>query len=193
MTPRDSAANSSRKAVDGARRTVDGWRGMFLEDFRPGDTIVHFGGRTVSEADNTWFTLLTCNTHPVHYNSDFARETEFGRPLVNSTLTLAIVTGMTVTDTSLNTVANLGWQEVTLPAPVFAGDTLYAETTIEGVRESKSRPYAGIVTAKTIGRNQDGTVVLEYTRSYMVYKRGMRPGSQIDERRAALALKDDIK
>jgi itaconyl-CoA hydratase len=162
---------------------VSGWGGRYFEDFVVGETIVHVGGRTISEADNTWFTLLTCNTHPLHFNADYAARTEFERPLVNSCLTLSIVTGMTVTDTSLNTVANLGWQDVKLLAPVYAGDTLYAETEIVSARESKSRPYAGIVQARTRGRNQDGTVVLEYARTYMVYKRGHSPREQLDAER----------
>ncbi|MBI3968448.1 MAG: MaoC family dehydratase [Chloroflexi bacterium] len=166
---------------------ITGWRGYFFDDFEAGQIIVHSGGRTLTETDNTWFTLLTCNTHPVHFNSDFAAKTEFGRCLMNSTLTLAVVAGMTVTDTSLNTVANLGWESINLPTPVFAGDTLYAETEILDKRESKSRPYAGIVKARTRGRNQNGVVVLEYVRSYMVYKKGQSPKDALEAERLRLA------
>ncbi|MHB8620841.1 MAG: MaoC family dehydratase [Chloroflexota bacterium] len=167
-------------------KVVTGWVGRFYEDMEVGQTMIHSGGRTLSEADNTWFTLLTCNTHPLHFNADFAARTEFGRPLVNSCLTLSIVLGLSVTDTSLNTLANLGWEEIKLTAPVFAGDTLYAETEVLSKRESASRPYAGIVHTRTRGRNQDGVVVLEFQRSYMMYKRGHSPWREIARERERL-------
>src|SRR3972149_8496332 len=126
------------------RRNVPGWEGRFFEDFHVGDVYRHPHGRTVSEADNTWFTLLTNNTHDIHFNADYAARTEFGRPLVVSTLTLAIVTGLSVEDVSRNAVANLGWQNVILSAPVFAGDTIYAESEVLEVRASRSRPGQGM-------------------------------------------------
>lgn len=157
--------------------TVDrGWRGRFLEDFHVGDRYRHSHGRTISETDNTWFTLLTNNSHDVHYNVDYASRTEFGRPLVVSTLTLAIVTGLSVEDVSRNSVANLGWENVTLPAPVFAGDTIYAESEVLEVRESRSRPGQGIVRVHTRGFNQDDVTVLEFDRTVLVYAKDAAPG-----------------
>ncbi len=153
------------------------WDGNFLEDFTAGDVYRHPLGRTVSEADNTWFTLLTCNPHQVHYNADYAARTEFGRPLVVSTLTMAIVTGLSVADISQNAVANLGWDKVRLPKPVFAGDTLYAETEILDVRPSASRPDNGVVRVRTRGYNQRGETVIEFERTILVYRRAARPSS----------------
>ena len=124
-------------------------------------------GRTVLEADNTWFTLLTLNTNPIHFDSEYAATTEWGRPLVDSTFTLALVTGLSVTDVSERGV-NLGWREVRLPAPVFAGDTIRAETEILEKRESQSRPGRGIVTVRTRGLNQRDEVVIEFERTIMV-------------------------
>ena len=153
-----------------------GWEGRFLEDFEVGARYRHSHGRTITETDNTWFTLLTNNTHDIHYNADYASRTEFGRPLVNSTLTLAIVTGLSVEDISRNAVANLGWEAVKLPAPVFAGDTIYAESEVLEVRESRSRPGQGVVRVHTRGFNQDDVTVLEYERTVLVYSRSARPG-----------------
>jgi acyl dehydratase len=154
---------------------VQGWEGRFLEDFRVGDHYRHSHGRTITETDNTWFTLLTNNTHDIHYNADYASRTEFGKPLVVSTLTLAIVTGLSVEDVSRNAVANLGWENVVLKAPVFAGDTIYAESEVIEVRESRSRPGQGIVRVHTRGFNQDDVTVLEYDRAVLVYSRAARP------------------
>src|SRR6059058_3640101 len=118
-------------------------------------------GRTVLEADNTWFSLLTLNTNPIHFDAAYAAQTEWGKPLVDSTFTLALVTGLSVIDVSERAV-NLGWREVTLPAPVFAGDTIRAETEILEKRESKSRPGYGVVTVRSRGLNQDDVVVIEF-------------------------------
>ena len=146
--------------------------GRHFEDFRVGDVYEHRPGRTISAADNTWFTLLTMTTHPLHFDAAYCARTEFGRPLVNSCLTLAIVAGMSVSDLSQKAVANLGWDKVRLTAPVFAGDTLYAESEVLAVRESSSRPTQGIVTVRTTGRKADGTVFMTYERSILVPKRG---------------------
>jgi len=146
--------------------------GRYLEDFQVGDVYEHRPGRTISESDNTWFTLLTMNQHPLHFDAEYASKSEFGRPLVNSCLTLSIVAGMSVSDISQKTIANLGWDKVKMPAPVFNGDTLYAESEVLGVRESQSRPTQGIVTVKTTGRNQDGTEVISFERSMLIPKRG---------------------
>ena len=155
--------------------THHGWHGRYYEDFVVGDVYEHPLGRTVTTTDNIWFTLLTQNTAPIHFDHHYAAQTEFGRPLVDSTFTLALVTGQSVTDISQNVMANLGWDEVRLPAPVFEGDTIYSSSEVLEARESKSRPNVGIVTVKTIGYNQDGTVVITFKRTVMVYKRGKAP------------------
>ena len=152
-----------------------GWEGRFLEDFSVGDVYRHRPGRTINEADNTWFTLLTNNTHEIHFNADFAASTEFGRPLVVSTLTLAIVTGLSVQDVSQNAVANLGWEHVKLVQPVFAGDTLYAESEVLEVRPSKSRPGQGLVRVRTRGFNQRDETVITFERVILVYASAARP------------------
>lgn len=146
--------------------------GRYFEDFRVGDVYEHRPGRTISEADNTWFTLLTMNTNPLHFDAAYSAKTEFGRPLVNSCLTLAMVTGMSVSDVSQKAVANLGWDNVRLTAPVFAGDTIYAESEVLEVRESQSRPTQGIVSVRTTGRKADGTIFMTFERSILVPKRG---------------------
>lgn len=153
----------------------DGWRGRFYEDFEVGDVYRHPLGRTITSADNIWFTLLTQNSAPIHFDHNYAAQTEFGQPLVNSTLTLALVTGQSVTDISQNVIANLAWDEVRLPNPVFEGDTVYSQSEVLEKRESKSRPNAGIVTIRTTGFKQDGTVVITFKRTVMVYRRGQAP------------------
>jgi len=149
--------------------------GRCLEDFKVGDIYQHRPGRTISEADNTWFTLLTMNTHPIHFDAAYAAKTEFGRPLVNSCLTLAMVTGISVNDLSRKAIANLGWDKVRLTAPVFAGDTIYAESEVLEVRESKSRPTQGIVKVRTTGKKSDGTAFMSFERSILVPRRGHEP------------------
>ena len=146
--------------------------GRYFEEFTEGQVIRHWPGRTITEADCTWFALLTMNQHPLHFDAAYAAKTEFGRPLVNSCLTLAMITGMSVSDLSQKAVANLGWDKVRLTARVFAGDTIYAESEVLEVRESKSRPAQGIVTVRTTGRKADGTVFMTYERSILVPRRG---------------------
>ena len=146
--------------------------GRYLEDFTVGDVYEHRPGRTISETDNTWFTLLTMNQHPLHFDAEYAKHSEFGKPLVNSCLTLSVVAGMSVSDVSQKTIANLGWDKVKMPAPVFNGDTLYAESEVLAVRESNSRPTQGIVTILTRGKNQDGIEVISFERSMLIPKRG---------------------
>ncbi len=148
------------------------WRGRFYEDFEVGDVYHSRIGRTISETDNVWFTALTMNTNQVHFNSEFATRTRFGKPLVNSCLTVALVTGLSVPDTSENGAANLSWTDIELPAPVFAGDTLWAESEILDLRESGSDPDVGIVLLRTRGINQRGETVVEFKRSFMAYRRG---------------------
>lgn len=146
--------------------------GRYLEDFNVGDVYEHRPGRTITETDNTWFTLLTMNQHPLHFDKEYCKHSEFGKPLVNSTMTLSVIAGMSVSDVSQKTIANLGWKEVSMPAPVFVGDTLYAESEVLEIRESKSRPNAGIVTVRTLGKNQDGVVVMDFVRSMLIPKTG---------------------
>ncbi len=152
--------------------------GRYFEQFTVGDVYEHRPGRTITENDNIWFTLLTMNTHPSHFDHVYASKTEFKKPLVNSPLTVAILVGMSVSDVSQKAVANLGWKEINMTAPVFAGDTLYAETEVIEKRESKSRPEQGLVTVKTIGRNQDGVAVCDFVRTMLIWKRGFGPGDE---------------
>jgi acyl dehydratase len=147
------------------------WRGRFFEDLEVGDVYRSRLGRTVTQADNIWFTLLTLNTNQVHFNEVYARGTRFGRPLVNSALTLALITGMSVPDTSENATANLAWTDIQLPHPVYEGDTLWAETEVLEKRESRSRPSVGIVSVRTRGINERREVVIEFRRTFMVYRR----------------------
>ncbi len=146
--------------------------GRYFEDFVVDDVYEHFPGRTITETDNIQFSLLTMNFHPMHCDAAFAARSEFGKPLVNSGLTLAIVLGMTVGDVSGKAIANLGWSEIKLIAPVFPGDTIYAESEVLEKRESNSRPTQGIVTVKTIGKKADGTVFMSFVRSVLIPKRG---------------------
>lgn len=148
----------------------DGWRGRYYEDFTVGDVYQHPLGRTITSTDNAWFTLLTMNTNQMHFNDHYAEASVFGRQLVNSGLTVAMVLGISVTDLSQNAIANLSWKEIKLRHPVFVGDTLYAESLVLEKRTSKSRPYAGIVTCRTRGLNQDGAVCLSWERTVLVYR-----------------------
>src|ERR671937_1857080 len=148
------------------------WRGRFFEDFDVGDVFRSRLGRTITDVDNIWFTCLTLNTNQVHFNVPYAERTQFGKPLVNSTFTLALITGMTVPDTSENAAANLAWTDIRLPKPVFVGDTLWAESEILQLRESQSNPNVGIVTMRCRGINQRSEVVIEFRRTFMLYKRG---------------------
>lgn len=162
----------SQGAVEVAKNRFREDLGRYFEDFEVGVTYEHRPGRTINDADNTWFTLLTMNTHPLHFDQAYAEKSEFGQPLVNSCLTLSIVAGMSVSDTSQKAIANLGWTDIKMPAPVFVGDTLYAESEVLDKRESKSRPTQGIVSIRTRGMKSDGTLVMEYDRSFLVAKRG---------------------
>jgi len=146
--------------------------GRYFEDFEVGDVYEHRPGRTITETDNTWFTLLTMNTHPLHFDKEYAKASEFGRTLVASPLTVALMVGMSVSDVSQKAIANLGWRDIRLTHPVHPGDTLYAESEVLEKRESKSRPEAGVVTVRTVGRNQDGVVVCTFDRTILVARRG---------------------
>jgi len=159
---------------EGSREGPAGEAGRAYEDFVVGMIMRHPLGRTVSDVDNTWFSLLTNNSNPIHFDRHYSAQTEFGEPLMNSTFTLALVVGLSVGDISRKEV-NLGWDEVRLPAPVFAGDTIYAQSEVLSTRESKSRPTMGLVEVKTTGYKQDGTVVITFRRTVLVYKRGHAP------------------
>jgi itaconyl-CoA hydratase len=165
----------------------EGWTGRVYEDFEVGDIYQHPLGRTVLPVDNSWFTLLTQNTNPIHFDRAYAAQTEFGQPLVDSTFTLALVTGQSVIDLSINVMANLGWDEVRLPNPLFEGETVYSRSAVLEKRESKSRPNVGIVRVKTTGFTETGKVVIEFLRTFMVYKRGhvpvraQRPEPQVEK------------
>lgn len=147
-------------------------QGRYFDDFVVGHIYEHRPGRTITDADNVWFTLLTMNTHPTHFDYNYAEQTEFGKPLVVSPFTIALMTGMSVSDLSAKAIANLGWDEVKMTAPLFVGDTLYAESEVLEMRESKSREGQGVVTFKTVGKNQDGVIVGHYKRTILVWKRG---------------------
>jgi itaconyl-CoA hydratase len=153
------------------------WRGRFFEDLEPGDVFRSRLGRTVTQTDNAWFTMLTLNTNQLHFNDAYAEHSRWGRPLVNSCLTLSIVSGLSVPDTSENAVANLSWTDIRLPKPVFAGDTLWAESEVLQTRASESNPEVGIVTIRTRGLNQHGDVVIEFVRAFMISRR-MHAGEQ---------------
>ncbi len=159
----------------------EGWTGRAYEDIEVGDIYPHRLGRTITDTDNIWFTLLTCNPNPIHFDANYAAKTEWGRPLVDSTFTLALVTGLSVSDVSMNAV-NLGWEDVHLPHPVFAGDTIYARSEVLAKRESCSRPQMGIVMVHTVGYNQDNKTVIEFKRTIMVYKRAHLPVAPNDNR-----------
>ena len=154
--------------------------GRYFEDFEIGDVYEHRPGRTITETDNTWFTLLTMNQHPLHFDKEYGAKTEFGKMLVNSCLTISLVTGMSVSDISQKTIANLGWDKVRLSGPVFVGDTLYAESQVLSKRESNSRPNQGIVSVETKGIKQDESVVISFERSMLIPFKGHAIDDQMD-------------
>lgn len=158
-----------------AQRRYRETNGLYYEDFEVGDVFEHRPGRTITDVDNIWVTLLTMNVQQVHFDAAYAAKTEWKKLLVDSTFTLALLTGMSVRTVSAKVVANLGWDKVKATHPVFAGDTLYAESTVLFKRESTSRPTQGIVTVSTRGINQDGKEVMSFERTMLIYKRGHSP------------------
>ena len=162
---------ASRSRQVGPNRTRESI-GRYFEEFKVGDIYEHRPGRTIAEADNIWFSLLTMNQHPAHSDAAYSAHTEFGKPLVNSCLTLAIVTGMSVSDFSHKAVANLGWDKIKLVKPVFVGDTIYAESEVLETRASKSRAHHGIVTVRTTAKKSDGTVFMSFERSALLPMEG---------------------
>jgi acyl dehydratase len=149
--------------------------GRYFEDFTVGDVYRHEYGRTVTAADNVWLSLLTMNQSPLHVDAHYASQTAFGKPLVDSTFTLALVTGQSVADVSLHAMANLGWDRIRLPNPLFEGDTVYSQSEVLAARPSESREDVGIVTVRTVGFTQTGSVVITFERTIMVYRRGHGP------------------
>jgi acyl dehydratase len=162
--------------VQGARKVGDKrFRetfGRHYEDFEVGDVYEHRPGRTITQTDNIWFTLLTMNTHPMHFDEEYAKASEFGRCIVCSPFTVALMVGMSVSDVSQKAIANLGWSDISLTHPLYAGDTLYAESEVLAKRESKSRPGAGVVSVRTTGTNQDKAVVCTFERTMLIARRG---------------------
>mgnify|MGYP001407498956 FL=1 len=154
--------------------------GRYYEDFVVGDVYEHRPGRTITQTDNIWFSLLTMNQHPLHIDEEFGKGTEFGKTLVLSPLTVSLMVGMSVSDISQKAIANLGWTDIVLPHPLYVGDTLYAESEVLEKRESKSRPNDGIVTVQTTGQNQDGIIVASYKRSALIPKKGHAVEDKID-------------
>lgn len=146
--------------------------GRYYEQFNVGDVYEHRPGRTITETDNTWFTLLTMNTHPMHFDAEYAKASEFGKCIVCSPFTVALMVGMSVTDVSQKAIANLGWSEIKMTFPLFAGDTLTCESEVLDKRESSSRPGAGIVSVRTTGFNQDGKIVCQFTRTMLIARDG---------------------
>lgn len=155
----------------GENRFREGF-GRFYEDFEVGHIYEHRPNRTITQTENIWFTLLTMNTHPMHFDEEYAKHSEFGRCIIASPFTLSVLVGMSVTDVSQRAIANLGWSEIRMTHPLFAGDTLSGETEVLAKRESASRPNAGIVTVRTRGFNQNGVVVCEFERTALIAKRG---------------------
>ena len=150
--------------------------GKYYEELEVGQRIQHTQGRTITEADNVLFCALTANGQALHVNHDFAARSEFGRPLVNGMLSFALTVGLTVNDLTDSTiVANLGYDAIRHPSPLFHGDTLYVETEVMAKRDSRSRPNCGIVTLRHIARKPDGTVVVDVTRSVLFLKREETP------------------
>lgn len=154
------------------------WAGRFLEDLDVGDIFRSRLGRTITEADNIWFTCLTMNTNQMHFNNYYAERSRFGKALVNSTLTLALVTGLSVPDLSENAVANLSWDKIRLVNPVYVGDTLWSESEVLHVRSSKTNPEVGIVNVRTRGINQRGETAIEFLRTIMLPLRSSKTGSR---------------
>ena len=171
----DATAGAATPSTGSGERVVEGWTGRLFEDFVPGDVYEHPFGKTVTTTDNQTFTLMTQNVAKLHLDANFAAQTQFGRPLVNSTFILALVTGQSTIDLTMNVFANLGWDDVRMPSPVFEGDTIYSRSKVLETRSSNSRRDMGIVTVATEGFNQDGTVVIRYRRTFMVYRNGHLP------------------
>jgi len=167
---RDENTNDTEESTTN-RQLVSGWHGRYYEDFTVGDVYKHPFGRTVTETDNVWMTNVTMNLNPMHFNEAYAAETEFGERLVDGTFVIALAVGMSVIDVSINATANLGYDKIRHHAPMYHGDTIFAESEVLEKRESSSRDHVGIVTTELRAYNQDGTKVLSLERTPMVLKR----------------------
>ena len=167
----DGADGDATEADETSRRLVAGWEGRYYEDFEIGDIYKHPYGRTVTETDNVWFTNLSMNLNPMHFNEAYAAETEFGERLVDGTYVIALAVGMSVIDVSQNATANLGYDDIRHHAPVFHGDTIFAESEVLAKRESDSREHVGIVTTELRAYNQHDDLVLSLKRTPMILKR----------------------
>jgi len=162
--------------------------GRYFDDFKLGDVYRHWPGRTLRAADNTWFTLLTMNTHPVHFDDAYSAETQHGRCLVNGTLVFSVVVGMSVYEVSDRCIANLDYEAIKHHGPVFAGDTLYAESEVLAIRPSRSKPDRGVVHVETRAWNQDGAPVMSYRRHLLVPRQpDILPEDRIRPRKGAFA------
>ena len=168
------------KNVNASPRVIHPSYGRYYEEFIVGDIYHHRPGRTITESDNIWFSLLTMNTHPLHFDNEYGKATEFGKTIVNSGLIISILGGMSVIDVSQKAIANLGWDEIRMTSPLFAGDTLYAKSEVLSKRESKSRPNAGIVTIRTEGINQHDDIICSYKRNMLIPKEGYAVDDKID-------------
>ena len=173
----DQIPEVATSATKTGERVVEGWTGRLFEDFVPGDVYDHPFGKTVTASDNQTFTLMTQNVAKLHLDANFAAHTQFGRPLVNSTFILGLVTGQSTIDLTMNVFANLGWDNVRMPSPVFEGDTIYSRSKVLETRLSESRRERGIVTVATEGFNQDGTVIIAFRRTFIVYRKGHLPAA----------------
>lgn len=171
MKENPSRLINSKDTTASERSLESGWQGRFYEDFTVGDIYKHPYGRTVSETDNVWLTNLTMNLNPMHFNEAYAAGTEFGERLVNGLVVIAQAVGMSVIDISANATANLGYDKIRHHAPVFHGDTIFAESEVLDKRESESRDHVGIVTTELRAYNQDDDLVLSLVRTPMVLKR----------------------
>lgn len=176
---RDQVTGQDQMTSATATRRIEARYGRYFEEFALGDIFEHFPGRTITEADNIQFSLLTMNQHPLHCDRAYAEDTEFAQPLVNSALTMSVIIGMSVADISGKAIANLGWQEINITGPVFCGDTLRAESEVIALRPSQSRPGAGIVTVQTRGFNQHGKPVMNFIRSCLVPGAPDRAGAAV--------------
>jgi len=155
----------------GERRLVSGWYGRFYEDLAVGDIYKHPHGRTVTETDNVWFSHITMKSSPLHSNEAYMASTEYGERIVDGTFVIALAVGMSVADVSENAVANLGYEEIHHHAPVFHGDTLFAESEVVSKRESNSRDDVGIVETELRTFNQTGELVLSLREALLIEKR----------------------
>lgn len=160
--------DNKRAYIKVAEKRFRQTHGLYFEEFEVGDVLEHRPGRTITEADNIWQSLVNLNISPLHIDTAYCEQTEWGRPLISSLVTFSIVNGMTVSSLSAKAIANLGWDKVRLIEPCFAGDTVYAESTVLSKRLSKTREHEGVVTCEVRGVKADGTLFLTCERTFLV-------------------------